>query len=308
MSSLLRFRAASVMIAAAIVSAIAACNDDSSDAPSGPNDIITAPDGTARQYGAPVPLGNGQARTYIVFDNKQLGRAIELGVALTPSALEGLPAPMNMPPGGSGGHEHVDSHEYILPMPLQNSTPFKLMELNWNPQGHEIPGIYTVPHFDFHFYTITKAERDLIVPTDAQYQQKAENLPPAEFVPQFYSTLTPPGAPTPSVPKMGVHWIDVRSPEVQALLGHPELAKPFTTTFIYGSWNGKFTFLEPMITRDFIMSRRTAATASQRDTVMMLPMGAQVSPAGSYPAAYRVMWDATANEYRIALTQLTQKN
>lgn len=285
-----------------------ACADEKTASPAGPSDVITYSNGELRQYGAPITLGNGTARTYVLTDSKQKGRAIELGVALSPEALEGLPAPMNMPPGGGDGHEHVDSHEYILQMPQQNGTPFKFLELDWNPQGHEIPGIYTIPHFDFHFYTITKNERDQILPTDPQFQQKADNLPPAALVPQFYSTLTPPNTPTPAVPKMGVHWIDVRSPEIQALLGHPELAKPFTTTFIYGSWNGRFTFVEPMVTRDFILGRRTAATAAQRDSVIALPMGAQASPAGMYPAAYRISWDAAANEYRIALTQLTQKN
>lgn len=299
---------APAILALLTFAAVGACSDDSTASPAGPTDVVTLPNGLSRQYGTAVALGNGTARTYVLFDKQQQGRAVELGVALSPNALEGLPAPMNMPPGGGDGHEHVDSHEYILPMPQTNNTPFKFLELDWNPQGHEIPGIYTIPHFDFHFYTITKAERDLIVPTDAQFQQKAENLPPAAMVPQFYSTLTPPNTPTPAVPKMGVHWIDVRSPEIQALLGHPELAKPFTTTFIYGSWNGRFTFVEPMITRDFILGRRTAAAAAQRDSVIPLPMGAQVSPAGVYPAAYRIAWDATANEYRIALTQLTQKN
>ncbi len=302
------FAAAPAILALLTVAAAGACSDDKSASPAGPTDVVTLPTGESRQYGVSVTLGNGTARTYILFDKRQQGRAIELGVALSPDALQGLPAPMNMPPGGGDGHEHVDSHEYILPMPQQNGTPFKFLELDWNPQGHEIPGIYTIPHFDFHFYTITKAERDLIVPSDAQFQQKADNLPPAAMVPQFYSTLTPPNTPTPAVPKMGVHWIDVRSPEIQALLGHPELAKPFTTTFIYGSWNGRFTFVEPMITRDFILGRRTAATAAQRDSVIPLPMGAQASPAGMYPAAYRIAWDAAANEYRIALTQLTQKN
>lgn len=302
------FSAAPAIVALLTCAAVGACSDEQSATPAGPTDVVTLPTGESRQYGVSVTLGNGTARTYILFDKRQQGRAIELGVALSPAALEGLPAPMNMPPGGGDGHEHVDSHEYILPMPQQNGTPFKFLELDWNPQGHEIPGIYTIPHFDFHFYTITQAERDLILPTDAQFQQKADNLPPAAMVPQFYSTLTPPNVPTPAVPKMGVHWIDVRSPEIQALLGHPELAKPFTTTFIYGSWNGRFTFVEPMITRDFILGRRTAATAAQRDSVIPLPMGAQASPAGMYPAAYRIAWDAAANEYRIALTQLTQKN
>lgn len=307
--SLFSLRSTPALLALVTVATAGACSDDTSATPAGPTDVVTLPTGESRQYGAAVALGNGQARTYIIFDQKQQGRPIELGVALTPSALEGLPAPMHMPPGGGGdGHAHVDAHEYLLPMPERNSTPFKFLSLDWNPQGHEIPGIYTIPHFDFHFYTITKAERDLILPTDAQFQQKADNLPPAAMVPQFYSTMTPPGAPTPAVPKMGVHWIDVRSPEIQGLLGKPELAKPFTTTFIYGSWNGRFTFVEPMITRDFILGRRTAATAAQRDSVIALPMGEKASPAGMYPAAYRIAWDAAANEYRIALTQFRQKN
>ncbi len=282
----------------------AACSEETIATPADPTDVVTLPDGLSRQYGSAVPLGNGQARTYILFDRQQQGRAIELGVALSPAALEGLPAPMNMPPGSDSGHAHVDSHEYLLPMPSQNNTPYKLMELNWNPQGHEIPGIYTVPHFDFHFYTISKVERDQIVPTDAQYQQKADNLPEMTKVPQFYSTLAPAGTPTPSVPRMGVHWIDVRSPEIQGLLGKPELAKPFTTTFLFGSWNGKFTFAEPMVTRAFILGRRAATTTAQRDSVITLPSGPQVFANGGYPAAYRVAWDAVNNEYRIALTQL----
>jgi hypothetical protein len=300
--------AASASLALLTLAATSACSDESTAAPAGPTDVVTLPNGISRQYGPSVTLGNGTARTYVLFDKAQQGRVIELGVALTAEALEGLPAPMNMPAGGGDGHEHVDSHEYLLQMPATNGTPFTFLELDWNPQGHEIPGIYTIPHFDFHFYTITKAERDAILPTDAQFQQKAENLPPNAMVPQFYSTLTPPDTPTPAVPKMGVHWIDVRSPEIQALLGKPELAKPFTTTFIYGSWNGRFTFVEPMITRDFILGRRTAATAAQRDSVIALPMGEKASPAGMYPAAYRIAWDAAASEYRIALTQLTQKN
>lgn len=298
------FRTLPAVLTLLTFGAFSACNDDTAD----PTDVVDLSNGISRQYGASVSLGNGVARTYILFDRQQEGRAIELGVALSPTALEGLPAPMAMPPGNSDGHAHVDTHEYLLPLPARNSTPFKFMELDWNPQGHEVQGIYTVPHFDFHFYTISKAERDQIVPTDSQFQQKADNLPPDARRPQFFSTLTPPGAPTPAVPKMGVHWIDVRSPEIQALMGHPELAKPFTTTFIYGSWNGGFTFVEPMVTRDFILGRRTAATPAQRDSVIAIPMGGQVSPAGLYPAAYRVAWDDEAKEYRIALTQLTSRN
>jgi hypothetical protein len=35
--------------------------------------------------------------------------------------------------------------------------------INWMPEGHPSPMVYTVPHFDFHFYMIPNAERLNIV-------------------------------------------------------------------------------------------------------------------------------------------------
>jgi hypothetical protein len=303
-------RAAATSSAAVLTLAFVVACQESGTAPR-PGDALAAragQPGVHRQYGTPVRLGNGRARTYVVLDQKAGGRPLEVGVALDEAALEGLPAPMPMPtPAPGDGHEHVDSHVYDLAMPAQNPTPYKFLELDWNPQGHELPGIYDVPHFDFHFYTISVAERNAIVPSDPQFQQRADRLPAAEYQPAFYSTLTPPGMPTPAVPRMGVHWIDVRSPEIQGALGHPENARPFTTTFIHGSWDGRFIFDEPMITRAFILGRKTALAPAARDTVIALPAAAQHQPAGYSPAAYRIMYDADAREYRIALTQLTAR-
>lgn len=302
----LPFSSAALLRAGALLMTVAvvACGDDSGS-PTGdsPNDTVIDSPGVLRRYGAATKLGNGNARTYVLVDQNAGGKPLEVGIALDAAALEGLPAPMNMP--GSG---HADMHMYDLPMPTQNPTPFRFVELDWNPVGHEVEGVYTVPHFDFHFYHITAAERDSIVPTNPRFQQQADNLPGEAYRAPFYSTLTPPGVPTPAVPRMGVHWIDVRSPEIQALMGKPELARPFTTTFINGSWNGRFIFSEPMVTRAFILGRKTAAAAAARDSVITLPVAASYSPAGYYPAAYRVQYDAKSNEYRIALTQLTWRN
>ncbi len=300
------------ILAAAVVGTTAltayACDDGGRS--TGPS---AAPSGSAgrgearalRQYGPPARLGRGRARTYVLLDARTRA-PLELGVALDERAMEGLPAPTPMPPGHGGGHEHVDSHVYDLKMPAQNPTPFKFVELDWNPAGHEIAGIYDVPHFDFHFYTITPEQRNAIDPADAQFQQRADRHPAAELRPAFYSTMTPPGAPTPAVPRMGVHWIDVRSPEIQGLLGHPDKARPFTTTFIHGSWDGDFIFAEPMITRAFIMGRKGAATAAQRDSVIQLPAAQQERLAGQVPGAYHVTWDEHAREYRIGLQQLAR--
>lgn len=257
-----------------------------------------------RRYGAALKLGDGEARSYVLLD-KKTGEPTEIGVAFSARALEGLPS------AGSGHHgAGMVTHEYIVALPEGNKTPFKFLELNWNPMGHEPDGVYQdVPHFDFHFYTISKAARDSIVPTNPDFEKNANNVPAGDYVPPFNVALGPPGA-TPAqlaVPKMGVHWVDVRSAELQKLLGKPEAFKPFTATFIHGSWNGQFHFWEPMITRAHILEKRTATDPAVRDQIIPISTPAKYQVSGYYPSAYRIAWDANAKEYRIALTQLTKK-
>ena len=261
------------------------------------------------QYGPAVKVGNGVARTYVVRDRKNGDVPLEIGVALSEGTMDGLPAkdPHAAHKAAASAHEHLDNHVYLLSLPRGGVAPYRFVELDWNPGGHEPPGIYDEPHFDFHFYTIPPAERAAIVPSDPQFQQKADMLPAEAQRPQFYAMAAPPGAPAPGVPLMGVHWIDVRSPELQKMMGKPEAYEPFTKTFIYGSWAGRFTFVEPMITRAHILAKRTATDPALRDELIPVPTAQEYSPAGYYPSAYRIAWDADAKEYRIALTQLAMR-
>ena len=266
-------------------------------------DVADAAPDTQREYGAPIQLGQGRARTYVVL---QGGAPVELGVALDERALDGLPAP------GTGHHgAHGEMHEYILQLPARHGTPFKFVELDWNPGGHEPPGVYDTPHFDFHFYAIDKAERDAIDPAaNPRYAAEANALPAAELTPQFYALPLPPGTQpvAAAVPRMGVHLVDMRSPEIQKLLGKPEAYRPFTTTFIHGAWNGQVTFWEPMITRAYIVSKKAETDPARRDEVIPLPTPQRYGRPGHYPSAYRIAWDAKAKEYRIALTQLAPRS
>jgi hypothetical protein len=263
----------------------------------------------SRQYGAARPMGRGQARTYVALD-RRTGAPVEVGVALDEGALDGLPAPMKMRAASNDGHEHVDSHVFDLPMPAPTVTPFRLVELVWIPVGHVPAGVYDVPHFDFHFYTVDVAVRNGIDPKalgEPRFLAKSAALPPeAERAPAFVA-LAPPGTPVTAVPRMGVHWIDPKTPELQGLFGRPEAFRPFTTTFIHGSWDGRFIFDEPMITRAYILSRKAMTAPAQRDTVIPLPTPERFTPAGYYPSAYRILYDAEAREYRIALTQLAKR-
>jgi hypothetical protein len=107
---------------------------------------------------------------------------------------------------------------------------------------------------------------------------------------------------------MGLHWLDVRSPELQGMAGNPAGFKPFTKTFIYGSWDGQYIFDEPMITRAYLVEKRAATEAAVRDEIIPVPTAQRYSPAGYYPSAYRIAWDAQAKEYRVALVQLSWRD
>jgi hypothetical protein len=305
-----RRAATAVAVAAAALTAYA-CADAAR--PAGPTDALAASGrpreaGVLRQYGPPAKVGHGRARAYVLLD-ADTRAPLELGVALDEGAMDGLPAAAHHG-GGDDPHAHADSHEYLLDLPAQNPTPFTFVELNWNPGGHEPPGVYDVPHFDFHFYTIPLAQRNAIDPAalgPEQFLAKSGHLPPAaERVPGF-AALSAPGQPVVAVPRMGVHWSDLSAPELQGMFGNPGAHRPFTTTFTYGSWDGDFIFAEPMVTRAFLLGRRAAATAAQRDSVIPLATPQQQRPAGAFPAVYHVTWDEHAREYRVGLQQFAPR-
>jgi hypothetical protein len=276
---------------AALALLAAACAPDAPERPANGN--LTGPEldragydqaGVHRQYGAPVNVGDGLARTYVVLDAKSGNTPLELGIALDASALQGLP---------TGGES-----SFLLPLPQKAPAPYQLVELDWNPNGHPPAGVYTVPHFDFHFYTISLAQRNAIDPSNPQYAAQASNLPTGGYVPPFYIVPGPP--PALAVPHMGLHWFNVHAPELQNMLGHPELYQPFTKTFIYGSWNGQFIFYEPMITRAYLLTQPDVTTPISVPSLYPQP--------GYYPTAYRVTYDAQTKQYLVALTSLTWRS
>jgi hypothetical protein len=286
----------------ATLTALGALAAGCADTPSSPAasrgvGAVQAGAGQHRQYGAPVRLGEGRARSYVLLDERAGGRTIELGVALDERAMEGLRAP-----DPSHG-EHEDHDMLLLPLPARNATAFQLVELDWNPRGHGAP--HAEPHFDFHFYTISRAEREAIVPGDPQYAARAAHEPPAASRPAFFANpvaLLGIPAEAVAVPMMGMHWIDTRSPELQGLFGNPEGYRPFTATFIYGAWDGQFIFMEPMITRAYIMAKRDATDPAVRDEVIPISTSPAYPAGGFRPDAYRITYDARAREYRVALT------
>ena len=107
--------------------------------------------------------------------------------------------------------------------------------------------------------------------------------PPAELLPSGYKV--PPGT---AVSGMGVHAVNLASQEFHG--------KPFTATFIYGYFDRRLTFVEPMVTVDFLRSKPSFSEEVAR------PRSYTFS--GRYPSAYSVKYDPTANVYEIGLESL----
>jgi uncharacterized protein len=241
-----------------IVALALACNDSTSPS-------------TQTFRGADVVVGGGTAHTEAVFAGDTI---TSVSVVFTDAALTNLPTAL---PGS----------EFILPMPIGTpSSVFNHMGLNWNPQGHPPPMVYTVPHFDVHYYFISQAQRATMTPADPAFVTKAAMAPAAGLVPPNY--VADPQA----VPMMGTHYTDVTSAEYHG--------QTFTNTLVYGYYEGKMIFIEPMMTAAFL--------ATQANQTKAIPVPATYPSAGRYPTSYTVSHDATAKEYRIRLDGFVTRN
>jgi hypothetical protein len=217
-------------------------------------------------YGPQVQMGNGHVRSWINITRKD-DIPLAIGIEFTSKSFENLP----------GADAAIEDNRFDLRLHQKAMavTPFDHITLNWEPNGHEPVGIYNVPHFDMHFYKISIAEQMAITGTPT--------APPlAGYLPVTYVIK---GA---TVPQMGTHWLDpFNSPELHGA--------PFSHTFIYGSNNGNVHFLEPMITRAFLMSGLSFGT--------LFPQPTRFSPSGIYyPTWYRIWRDAENGRTYVALT------
>ena len=200
------------------------------------------------------------------------GKPQSVSIVLTDALLNSVPVGQ---PSDHVGHEN----NIIIPVSEKSGTPFKSIMVNWNSSGHEPDGVYTLPHFDFHFYTLTENEIMNLVDNT-----KLNSLPAAEYAPANYVS------PGPGLPRMGNHWIDMTSPELGGQV-------PFTQTFIYGSYDGKMIFYEPMITLDFLKTNSNYERS--------IPQPAKFQSAGFYPTKMKIVRHDGVTE--VVLTEFVQR-
>jgi hypothetical protein len=220
------------------------------------------------EFGPDMQLGEGTVRAFAETD--AAGLATRIGIEMTEDAV------------GTVGHDMI-----FVTVPLPEAAVdagYDHVSLDWMPHGHAPLDLVGVPHFDVHFYMIPEAERLAIDPADPLYMDKAANRPSAELVPPNFF---PPPELDP-IPAMGEHWVDITDPIFAG--------QPFEAMLIYGAWDGEVIFVEPMVTRDLLLSRHDFGGA--------LGQPARVDEPVSLPSAWSVSFDAETGVHVVSIDAL----
>jgi hypothetical protein len=258
--------------------------------------------GPCAWYGAASALGDGTVRTYT---QRRQGVPLAIGAVFPSSMLTNLPADY------SDGHHCFDvdgngsvdpmmecagGYERPLNVPVQPDVPVKWALVNWNSHGHGAMGVYTYPHFDFHFYVQSKAERDAIrvgpcgiVVNCDDYATGAKPLP-SKYFPAGYSDI---GAVEVA---MGNHLVDQSGPEWQG--------QPFMRTFVYGAYNARISFLEPMISLAFLNQVRSGQSPSGCYPISQPQRWQQP---GWYPSTYCVRYRANRDDFTVSIESFQRR-
>jgi hypothetical protein len=250
-----------------------------------------------RRLGANSRVGKGTVSSYAEFDKS--GALTAVGIVFQASALDGLPTAHS-----DGNHcfdrnkdgkvdletECFASHEWIIPLPNEaarrSDIPFKWVGLNWNPYGHIPPGVYDLPHFDIHFYLEPIEKVFAIEPGPCgpefvrcdQFEVANKPMPPNYVHPDFKNV----GA---VAPAMGNHLIDQTAPEFSG--------KKFTRSWIYGVYDGRVTFYEEMVAREYLLSQPNAC--------FPVKSPAAVAVRGYYPTQSCIRYVPQAKEYTVSM-------
>lgn len=228
---------------------------------------------SASYGGKAIRIGHGFAHTVVRTDADD--KPTSIGVVFTPGLLDGLPK------AAKGSNPDFP---YFLPMPTKGpKTVVDHVVINWESDGHPPSHVYDVPHFDFHFYLVSRAEQMKVTFNNDKDSGDPSQQPSAELLPEGY--IVPPGT---AVSQMGVHAVNPSSNEFHD--------KPFTATFIYGYYNKQQTFIEPMVSLAFLKSKPSFSADLRRPISYTKP--------GAYPSAYSVKYVAAHKVYEVMLEEL----
>lgn len=254
-----RMRRASLMgVAGAVLAALLCCGVGSAQG----NDDKFVP-------GESAVVAGGTVSTWARVNGN--GDVIWVGLTIPLSMVE------NMPPPGTGPARAVAVLNY--PAVVQATTYFNHAEIHSNLRGHVShpayadPHRYEAPHFDFHLYATPVAD---VWP-----------IPPGLFAAKVPADLLPAGYAQPaplSVPQMGRH----SSP-----LSEFTATDPWLLTMIAGFLPDAsyMHFIEPMITREFLLRRE--------NFTLPVPTPERLGRPTRYPSGCVVRYDRDADAYHL---------
>ena len=198
------------------------------------------------------------------------GNPVEVGATVPMSLLESVPAdaPMVWPP-----EELAD-----IELPAEaHALGIDHLGINWEAHGHP-PATFMTPHFDFHFYSISRAAVRAI---DCSDLSKPSALPVGYALPD----ITVPEMGTLvglCVPRMGMHAMPAQDTDATDAFG---------ASMMLGYYGGAPIFFEPMVSQKLLLSGK--------DFTLPVP-AVKGLPAGvRYPRVLRATYDSKNREYRL---------
>ena len=218
-----------------------------------------------------VALGS-EVCTWIVMEGED---AVELGATVPLALIEAVPSDAEMvwPP--------KELLTIALPAEARTALGIDHMAINWEAHGHP-PATFLAPHFDFHFYNVT---RDRVEAIDCTDTSKPPTLPAGYALPD----LDIPGMGVLvglCVPRMGMHAMAE---------GHVGATDTFGAAMMLGYYGGEPVFFEPMVSQARLLEASDFSVPIPR--VENLPDGVR------YPGAFRAEYDAAAEAYRLLFTE-----
>ena len=237
----------------------------------------------ATYYGAPVTVGSGSVRVYVI---ENTSGTIEVGIEADATAFVDLV---------SDSHLHLD-------LPTSGSfdvSPIDHIDVGFAVSGHpggpwaDTAGVpensyWAVPHFDVHFMTISDEEADgIIIPNPTDSSDLAYVPPAVSDLAEGYAL-----GPNSGVNGEGSHWATGSE--------FSDFPAPFDYNFLYGFYNGSMTFEEPMVAQTFLANLKNGLTSG----VLQAFSVSSTNPA--FGSQYFIRYDAGSDVFRIGVTTIPE--
>ncbi len=224
---------------------------------------------------------NSSVETFTDFD--KAGKPTRIGITISESFAdhdsETLVAKLNE------DHRNMNVGTYFdLELPQTDEIPFKHAYFSFHPKGHVPPGIYDMPHFDFHFYLVSDKVRKAMAP---EAVAKAMEPVAEGYLPSTYRAASKYN--NFYWPYMGTHFLSDNTDEIKITETGDIQPGPgrFDQTFIYGAFGGDVVFLEPMVASWYLDSIKASEDHSR---TFDIELPSRYNRAGYYPTKYSIAY------------------